>query len=64
MVPLDDAQALKLTTAYYYSPDGHTIHGKGIEPHHTFEGDEEELLDEAVQFINSLNPDELQARLP
>ena len=64
VVPLDDAQALKLTTAYYYSPDGHTIHGKGIEPHHTFEGDEEELLDEAVQFINSLNPDELQARLP
>jgi carboxyl-terminal processing protease len=36
LVPLNDDQALKLTTAYYYTPDGRSIHKLGIEPHVTF----------------------------
>ncbi len=30
---LSDGSALKLTTARYYTPAGHNIHGSGIEPH-------------------------------
>lgn len=30
--PLSDGDALKITTAKYYTPDGDYIHGKGIEP--------------------------------
>ncbi len=64
VLPLDDVQALKLTTAYYYTPDGHSIHGKGVEPQLSFEGGEEEMLDEAVQILKGQSIDEaMQARL-
>ena len=32
VVPLADDRAIKLTTAYYYTPEGTSIHHKGIEP--------------------------------
>ena len=32
VVPLSDGAALKLTTAYYYTPDGRPIEGRGITP--------------------------------
>jgi len=31
--PLDDGAALALTTAKYYTPDGHLIHEQGVPPH-------------------------------
>ncbi len=30
--PLEDGAAVRLTTAYYYTPSGELIHGKGIKP--------------------------------
>ncbi|MCR5467434.1 MAG: S41 family peptidase, partial [Lachnospiraceae bacterium] len=30
--PLEDGDAIKLTTATYYTPNGDNIHGKGIDP--------------------------------
>ncbi len=32
IISLEDGSALKLTVAYYYTPKGRLIHGKGIEP--------------------------------
>ena len=32
IIPLDDGDALKLTTAKYFTPKGNYIHGVGIEP--------------------------------
>lgn len=32
LVPLSDGSSLKITTAYYYTPSGVCIEGKGIEP--------------------------------
>jgi carboxyl-terminal processing protease len=32
VLPLDDGAAMKLTTAYYYLPDGRRIHGSGVVP--------------------------------
>jgi len=32
LVPLTDGAALKLTTAYYFTPNGRRIQGKGVTP--------------------------------
>ncbi|MBI3322924.1 MAG: S41 family peptidase [Candidatus Omnitrophica bacterium] len=32
VVPLRDGSAVRLTTSIYYTPAGHAIHGKGLEP--------------------------------
>jgi carboxyl-terminal processing protease len=32
VMPLDEKRAIKLTTAYYYTPNGASIHNTGIEP--------------------------------
>lgn len=32
LFPLSDGSAVKLTTNHYYTPEGHDIHGEGIEP--------------------------------
>ena len=32
VMPLDEKRAIKLTTAYYYTPNGDSIHKTGIEP--------------------------------
>jgi len=32
IIPLKDDSAIRLTTAHYYTPSGHLIHEKGVEP--------------------------------
>ena len=64
VLPLDDAQALKLTTAYYYTPSGATIHEIGVEPDIALQLEDEALLDEAVLLLENLRAAHLQARLP
>lgn len=48
--PLSDGSALKLTTDYYYTPNGRKLHGEGIEPDIELEfeylGDPDEDYDE------------------
>jgi carboxyl-terminal processing protease len=63
VLPLNDEQAIKITTAYYFTPKGRSIHEKGIEPDVVFEGEEELLLDQAVQLLKRESADILQARL-
>ena len=49
--PLPDAQALKITTAYYYTPSGRSFHNSGIEPDINFSADDDELLAFAAQHL-------------
>lgn len=63
VLPLDDDQALKLTTAYYYTPNGRSIHETGIDPDIAFEGEDEVMLAEAVELLKAASADTLQARL-
>ena len=63
VVPLADDQALKLTTAYYYGPNGETIDKVGVAPDIKADLDEELLLDRAVELLRSLGQEQLQARL-
>ncbi len=49
--PLPDAQALKITTAYYYTPSGRSFHNSGIEPDIIYSADEEDLLDFASAHL-------------
>ena len=46
VVPLRDGSAVRLTTAIYYTPAGHAIHGKGLEPDVVVEEKEEVASDE------------------
>lgn len=41
LFPLSDGSGVKLTTDHYYTPNGHNIHEKGIEPDIVVELDEE-----------------------
>lgn len=45
LVPLNDGDGIELTVAQYFSPNGSTIHGIGIEPDIVVEIDEEQLED-------------------
>ena len=56
IIPLSDGSAVKLTTAHYYTPDGHDIHEKGIEPDVV-----EELSEEAAK--EAVIPEELDNQL-
>lgn len=47
--PLADGSRLKLTTAYYYSPNGTNIHGTGIEPDISAVDDTETEVDEVIE---------------
>jgi len=60
VLPLSARQAIKLTTAYYFTPSGRSIHNAGIEPDVLFEGDDDALLARAVEHLKSTA---LQARL-
>ena len=53
LLPLGSKKALKLTTAYYYSPNGNAIHGVGVTPDLPLSGDEESILDEAVSVLKN-----------
>ncbi|NOX49958.1 MAG: S41 family peptidase [Gammaproteobacteria bacterium] len=63
VLPLDDEQALKLTTAYYFTPKGRSIHNNGIDPDVAFEGEEDDMLEQAIQILKANAADTLQARL-
>lgn len=63
VLPLDDNQAIKITTAYYYTPNGRSIHKTGIEPDIDYTGDEEALLDEAVSLLKAGKSTALHATL-
>jgi len=73
VMPLGDHRAIKLTTAYYYTPSGETINERGIEPDvladdtSTNAAEHEiHLLTQALDILkNEQNPDgvKLQARL-
>lgn len=56
LFPLSDGSAVKLTTNHYYTPDGHNIHEKGIEPDVIVELDEDTARMAVV-------PDELDNQL-
>lgn len=49
IIPLEDGDAIKLTTAKYYTPNGENIHGTGIAPdielEYAYEGDVKEEYD-------------------
>jgi carboxyl-terminal processing protease len=55
---LDDDSAIKITISKYYTPDGHYIHGVGIEPDVVVEYDAESetdnQLDEAIKVITEM----------
>ena len=63
VLPLRGDQALKLTTAYYFTPNGRTIHETGIEPDIALEGDNEAMLAEALVHLKAAPDVKLQARL-
>jgi carboxyl-terminal processing protease len=54
IIPLDDTSALKLTTAFYYTPSGRSIQASGIRPDIT--------LDELK--VNTLDADPIDAIYP
>ncbi|MEM9621862.1 MAG: S41 family peptidase [Pseudomonadota bacterium] len=62
VVPLAENQALKITTAHYYTPNGRSIHKQGIEPDIPLQGEEEDLLDKAVALLKLAPNQGLQAR--
>lgn len=73
VVPLTDTQAIKLTTAYYFTPNGRSIHKLGIEPDFRFEveppngssnnSSSNNELDLRAKAVDLLQSDQLQARL-
>lgn len=63
VVPLASDQALKITTAHYFTPNGRSIHNKGIEPDVPHTGEDEAVLAQALEMLKLTNPEPLQARL-
>ena len=49
--PLPDARVLKLTTAYYYTPNGRSFHNSGIEPDIIYSADKEDLINFASAHL-------------
>lgn len=63
LVPLTNAQALKITTAHYFTPNGHSIHDQGLTPDIVFEGSENELLEKAMNWLKSRKIDIVPVQL-
>jgi carboxyl-terminal processing protease len=68
VMPLSDDRAIKLTTAYYYTPKGRSIHRTGIEPDVLFDFDahpeDGKLMDEALALLKGAEEEQgLHARL-
>ena len=53
IIPLDDGSGLRLTTAKYFTPNGRSIHAKGIEPDIEVEDrfESSEVETQKVQFL-------------
>ena len=56
LLPLDNGDSIKLTTARYYTPSGHSIQARGIEP--------DVVLHPAKDAENGGRPDVTEALLP
>ena len=52
IIALPEGAGVKLTTAYYYTPDGHNIHLKGIEPHLKIDNTS---IEDDLQLTSALN---------
>ncbi len=63
ILPLHQDQAIKITTAYYFTPNGRSIHEAGIEPDIPFDGEDDALLNEALSLLKTAEDNSLQARL-
>ena len=71
VMPLSGNRAVKLTTAYYYTPNGRSIHNSGIEPDVRFEPeasaddahDGDQMLAEALELLKLDAPTSLHAKL-
>jgi carboxyl-terminal processing protease len=70
VVPVSGDRAIKLTTAYYFTPNGRSIHKSGIEPDvlhprqdETREAFDARLLADAVAVLKRSGGDGLHARL-
>jgi carboxyl-terminal processing protease len=56
VLPLEDGQALKLTTSRYYTPSGVSIHERGIEPDVSLppaEGEEDTTIRAAIAWLET-----------
>lgn len=55
IIPLYDGSALKVTIQRYYTPNGHFIHGKGIEPDYSVElaEDRDTQLEKALEILKN-----------
>jgi carboxyl-terminal processing protease len=59
IITLPEGTGVKLTTAYYYTPGGHNIHLKGVDPHLNISNTsaEDDLqLTAALDLLNSMSP--------
>ncbi|MBQ0079624.1 MAG: S41 family peptidase [Eubacterium sp.] len=52
-IELEDGSAIKLTIAQYFTPDGHTVHKKGIKPDYEVKnkGDKDAQLEKAESLL-------------
>jgi C-terminal processing protease CtpA/Prc len=70
-MPLSDDRAVKLTTAYYYTPSGRSIHNAGIEPDVSFDSlksddaspTDEDILAKALELLKQDQATTLHAKL-
>jgi carboxyl-terminal processing protease len=71
VMPLSDDRAVKLTTAYYYTPSGRSIHNAGIEPDVSFDSlksddaspTDEDILAKALELLKQDQATTLHAKL-
>ena len=57
LLPLEDGSAVKMTVAYYYTPDGTNIDKEGVEPDievdYDVDTEEDEQLEKAIELLQS-----------
>ncbi len=63
VVPVAGDQAIKLTTAYYFTPSGRSIHHAGIQPDVPSEAFDERLVTDALAVLKQRRAESLHARL-
>ncbi len=56
IISLPQGAGVKLTTAYYYTPDGHNIHLKGIEPDISISNSNTQDDQQLAAALDLLNP--------
>ena len=61
LIPLEQGGAIQLTVAHYYTPQGHSIHGHGIEPDMKLKKPEPTNKSKAIHFRSKEDTDFQQA---